>query len=55
MMNKVQRIIKERNLDIINQKLELDCEYIISVRKNDAEAVFEVFENLFKVEIKELE
>ncbi|MEQ3499172.1 YigZ family protein [Tenacibaculum sp. SSH1-16] len=52
MMNKVQRIIKERNLDIINQKLELDCEYTISVRKKEAESIFEVFDNLFKVEIK---
>ncbi len=54
MMNKVQRIIKERNLDIINQKLELDCEYTISVRKKEAESIFEVFDNLFKVEIKEI-
>ncbi|WP_281979286.1 IMPACT family protein [Tenacibaculum mesophilum] len=52
MMNKVQRIIKERNLDIINQKLELDCEYTISVRKKEAESIFEVFNNLFKLEIK---
>ena len=55
MMNKVQRIIKERNLDILNQKLELDCEYTISVRKKEAESIFEVFDNLFKVEIKEVE
>ncbi|TDQ25611.1 putative YigZ family protein [Tenacibaculum caenipelagi] len=55
MMNKVQRIIKERSLDIINQKLELDCEYTISVRKKEAESIFEIFDNLFKVEIKEIE
>lgn len=55
MMNKVQRIIKERNLDIINQKLELDCEYTISVRKKEAESIFEVFDSLFKVEIKKIE
>ncbi|MEE3998958.1 YigZ family protein [Tenacibaculum sp. FZY0031] len=55
MMNKVQRIIKERDLDIINQKLELDCEYTISVRKKEAESIFEVFDNLFKVEIREIE
>ncbi|CAM1340598.1 YigZ family protein [Tenacibaculum aestuarii] len=55
MMNKVQRIIKERNLDIINQKLELDCEYTVSVRKKEAESIFEVFDNLFKVEIKEVD
>ncbi|QNM86804.1 YigZ family protein [Polaribacter pectinis] len=55
LMNAVQRIIKEKNIDIINQKLEMDCEYIISVRKNDAEAIFNVFDNLYKVEVKELE
>mgnify|MGYP001791344666 CR=1 FL=1 len=54
MMNKVQRIIKERNLEIVFQKLELDCEYHISVRKNEAEAIFEIFENLFKVKIKKI-
>ncbi|MGG6231314.1 IMPACT family protein [Tenacibaculum sp. SDUM215027] len=55
MMNKVQRIIKERNLDIINQKLELDCEYTISVRKKEAQMIFDIFDNLFKVKIKEIE
>lgn len=54
MMNKVQRIIKERKLDIVNQKLELTCEYTISVRKKEAQSIFEVFDNLFKVEIKKL-
>ncbi|MGB0891736.1 MAG: IMPACT family protein [Flavobacteriaceae bacterium] len=55
LMNKVQRVIKEKQLQIVNQKLELDCEYIISVRKKDAEAIFQIFENLYKVDIKELE
>jgi len=54
MMNAVQRIIKERNITIINQKLELNCEYIISVRKKDAETIFDVFENLYKVDIKSI-
>ena len=52
MMNAVQRVIKERNITIINQKLELNCEYIISIRKKDAETIFDVFENLYKVDIK---
>lgn len=54
MMNKVQRIIKERNLTIASQTLELNCEYIISVRKNEATTIFEIFDTLFKVEIKEV-
>jgi len=54
MMNAVQRVIKERNITIINQKLELNCEYIISIRKKDAETIFDVFENLYKVDIKSI-
>ncbi|CAL2103137.1 putative YigZ family protein [Tenacibaculum sp. 190130A14a] len=54
MMNKVQRIIKERSITILNQKLELDCEYTISVRKKEADPIFEVFNNLYKVEIKSI-
>ena len=55
MMNKVQRIIKERNLTIVAQKLEMNCEYTISVRKKESQAIFEIFDTLFKVEIEELE
>ncbi|MFD0991903.1 IMPACT family protein [Tenacibaculum geojense] len=55
MMNKVQRIIKEKNLDIISQQLEMNCQYVISVRKSDATDIFSIFEALFKVDVKELE
>jgi uncharacterized YigZ family protein len=51
-MNKVMRIIKEKNLDIINQKLELNCQITISVRKKDSNLVFETFNNAFEVSIK---
>lgn len=54
MMNKVQRVVKERSIEIVNQKLELACEYTISVRKKEAQVVFDIFTNFFKVEIKEL-
>ena len=54
MMNKVQRIIKERNLNITAQKLELNCQYKISVRKKEAKAIFEIFDNLYKVDVKEI-
>lgn len=55
MMNKVQQVIKKNQLDILNQKLELNCEYVISVRKNESSAIFELFTNMFKVEIKEIQ
>ncbi|WP_435415935.1 IMPACT family protein [Polaribacter aestuariivivens] len=52
LMSAVQRIVKEKNIEIVKQKLEMDCEYVIAVRKNDAEEVFKMFDNLYKVKIK---
>jgi len=54
-MNKVMRIVKEKQLNITSQKLELDCQYIISVRKSEADSIFQIFTNLYKVEIKKLD
>ena len=54
LMNAVMRIVKEKNIEIIGQKLEMDCQYIISVRKNDANAIFNIFDNLYKVAVKVL-
>jgi hypothetical protein len=53
-MNAVMRIIKERNIDIVDQKLEMECQYTIAVRKKDAETIFAIFENLYKVTVKEV-
>ncbi|MHB0756659.1 IMPACT family protein [Polaribacter sp. M15] len=55
MMNKVMRIIKEKDITITAQKLELTCEYTISIRKKEAQTIFDIFENLYKVEIKTLD
>lgn len=55
LMNKVMRIIKEKQLKIVSQTLELDCQYIISIRKKEADSIFEIFTNLYKVAIKKLE
>jgi uncharacterized YigZ family protein len=53
-MNTVMRILKEENVEVLNQKMELDCTFEIAVRKRDATRVFEVFENTYKVTIKPL-
>ncbi len=53
-MNTVMRIIKEKNLNITNQKLHLDCQITISVRKKEADVVFEIFNHLFEINIKEI-
>lgn len=52
-MNIVMRIIKEHNLKILEQDLALDCKIYISVRKKDATAIYEKFEGVYKVNIKE--
>lgn len=53
-MNKVMRIIKEKQLNVINQTLEMSCEIIISVRLKDANTIFEIFNTLYEIKIKEL-
>ncbi|SEA08910.1 IMPACT family protein [Bizionia paragorgiae] len=53
-MNKVMRIIKEKNITIVSQKLELDCQITISVRKKEAEKVKASFNSIYEVSIKEL-
>ncbi len=55
LMNAVQRVIKEKNIEIVHQKLEMNCKYTISVRKNDAEKIYSIFDNLYKVSIKKLD
>ncbi len=54
-MNVVMRIIKEHNLNVIDQQLALDCKIFISVRKKESETIFEKFSSVYKVEIKKLE
>ena len=54
-MNTVMRIIKDENISIVNQKMELNCEFIISIRKKESKKVFEIFENTYKVSIKIME
>ena len=51
-MNKVMRIIKEKNLNIVHQVLEMDCNITISVRKKDAQSIFDIFNHLFEINIK---
>ncbi len=53
-MNKVMRIIKENQLKIISQELQLNCKIHISTRKKNAHKIKEVFSALYEVEIKRL-
>lgn len=53
-MNKVMRIIKEKNLDIVTQRMEENCQIEIATRKKNAEMIFDIFNTLFEVEISEI-
>lgn len=53
-MNKVMRVIKEKNLNVTGQKLELDCQITISVRLKNALEIENIFKTLYEVEIKRL-
>ena len=51
-MNKVMRVIKEKNLEIISQNMNESCEIEIATRKKNAEQIVDIFNNLFEIEIK---
>jgi uncharacterized YigZ family protein len=53
-MNKVMRIIKEEGLKITNQKMELNCELTIEVRKKNLKRIFNLFDTVYKVAVKKL-
>ena len=60
-MNKVMRVIKEKNINIVTQTMELaeDSEQTlgkieVKTRKKKAEMIFDIFDNLFEIEIKRL-
>ncbi len=52
-MNKVMRVVKERNLQVINQKLEMNCTLFIEVRNSEAEQTRAIFESIYGVSLIE--
>ena len=53
-MNKVMRIIKEKNLQIIAKKMEMDCEIEIATRKKSVQNLLDTFESLYEIKITQL-
>ncbi len=53
-INKVMRIIKEKNLEIISQQMNESCQIEIATRKKNAEIIFDIFVTLFEVAIKKI-
>jgi uncharacterized YigZ family protein len=54
-MDKVMRTIKQYQMEIIGQKMEMDCVIEISVRRNDADLTENIFESLYPVKIEKLD
>lgn len=52
-INKVMRVIREKSLSIVSQKMEMDCEVIVSTRKKNAPLVEEAFGNIYGISISE--
>ena len=53
-INKVMRVIKEKSVEIVSQKMEMSCEIEIITRKKNAEMIFDIYNTMFEVEIKQL-
>lgn len=53
-MDKVMRIIKENDLEILGQKMNLNCLYLITVRKNNAAKIVQLFNDLRCLKIQEI-
>ena len=51
-INKVMRVIKEKNLNIASQEMNESCKIIISTRKKNAEMVFDIFDSMFEIQIE---
>ena len=54
-LNKVMRVIKEKNVHVVQQQMELNCTFHIAVRLQESEEVFEAFNQIYGVDIKKQE
>ena len=53
-MNRVMRVIREKNLDIVSQKMDMDCEIIVATRKQYAESTADALAALFGITSEKL-
>lgn len=51
-INKVMRVIKEKSLEIISQKMEDRCEVEIATRKSNSGMIYTLFTAIFEITIK---
>jgi len=53
-MDKVMRTIKQYRLEIVSQKMEMDCSLVFSVRKQHADHIAEVISQMHPLKLKKL-
>ncbi len=53
-MDKVMRIIKQQNIDIVSQQLKMNCELVIAVRKGDVVTIKNIFKPFHTITITEI-
>ncbi len=53
-MSKVMRFIKQHQLEIESQKMEMDCSFVISVPRNRAENLFSYFDEMPSILIRKV-
>jgi len=53
-MNKVMRIIKENDLEVLEQKMNLNCSFLIAVRKKNGAKIDQLFNDLRCLKIQEI-
>ncbi|MFH4293977.1 hypothetical protein WAJ58_22785, partial [Acinetobacter baumannii] len=52
-MNNVMRVIKEKNLNILDQTMEMSCEIELSIRKSEYPQALEAFVPFYEVKVIE--
>ncbi|MHC5353948.1 IMPACT family protein [Myroides sp. LJL115] len=50
-MNNVMRVIKEKNLNIVNQNMHMSCEIELSIRQSEYQQALESFEPYYEVKV----
>ena len=53
-LDKIMRVIREQGLEVLDQKMEMNCEYRLAVRKAWTQNVVRIFEELRCAKVKRL-
>lgn len=53
-LNKVMRILKEKNLTIVEQRMHLDCEIVVETRQKNSEQIKQIFDEMFGISLKQM-